>query len=320
MTVLELKDRLRQMNLSVGGRKQELIDRLNEHYFNNPLSDDADDVGSSEDDYNSLTVPVLKQRLKTLGLPLTGRKDDLIQRLRGQAKPQESPIIDAAESSIDHTDDGTSFFDETEMNQDELSNEDPKSRRARRKKYFKTQEVRELIRSNDPRAPQKAEEMIATLELMAKEEKDDEYLPGPKQYTTLIDAYAKSNTRSAEAVIERIMKSNLVLTTTMMNAIMGAYVNMGTLEGAKEASIILERMEYTRDFGSGAVKPTVYSYSLAITAWAKCCSMEAAISASNILTRLLESYEKISMNNNDDEYLQEMKPNSVVFNGVIDAW
>jgi len=162
--------------------------------------------------------------------------------------------------------------------------------------------------------------MISTLELIAKEENNDDYLPGPKQYTALIDAYAKTNTRSAEAVIERIMKSDLHLTTTMMNAILGAYVNMGTLEGAKEATAILRRMEYTRNFGGGAIKPNVYSYSLAIAAWAKCKSLDAAMNAEQILIGLIESYEKVSTNHSDMSGAEELRPNSVVFNSVIDAW
>ena len=35
LTVAQLKDRLRELNLKVGGRKQELIDRLNSHLYGN---------------------------------------------------------------------------------------------------------------------------------------------------------------------------------------------------------------------------------------------------------------------------------------------
>jgi hypothetical protein len=172
------------------------------------------------------------------------------------------------------------------------SHENSMSRKARRKKYFKTQEVRELIRANDPRAPAKEEEMIATLEQMAKDENNDEYLPGTRQYTVLIDAYAKSQTSGAEKLIERIMKSNIDFTTTMMNAIMGAYANMGTVEGAKQATTILERMEYIRDFGGGAIKPTVYSYSLAISAWAKCHSLIQQLAQKTFCLRCLRVMTK----------------------------
>ena len=324
MSVVELKKELRRVNLPVSGRKQELLHRLNEYHSNgailqkNVSYDIHDDVETySDDDLRSLTVPVLKEKLKAIGLPVAGRKQELIKRLRGHANlTDEVPGHCATDQEDICENDDNRTIDENAS----VASEDETSRRARRKKYFKTQEVRELIRANDPCAPLKGEEMIATLELMAKEENDDEYLPGAKQYTTLIDAYANSDTRSATAVIERIMKSNLQLTTIMMNAIMGVYVNMGTVEGAKEATTILERMEYTRDFGGSAVRPTVYSYSLAISAWAKCSSFDAATSAEAILARLLKSYEKVSLINNESDYAEELKPNSVVFNSVIDAW
>ena len=333
MTVPELKEQLKKYKLPVSGRKQDLIERINEFHSGSEISTiDADDHGNKSDkELESLTVNKLKERLKLLGLPVTGLKRELIDRLKKHTyiiSTSESDVLDAttgSDANTRRTD--ASYFDEDDddssismdSNQESHSSEVVKSRRARRKKHFKTQEVRELIRANDHRAPVKAEEMISTLELIAKEENNDDYLPGPKQYTALIDAYAKTNTRSAEAVIERIMKSDLHLTTTMMNAILGAYVNMGTLEGAKEATAILRRMEYTRNFGGGAIKPNVYSYSLAIAAWAKCKSLDAAMNAEQILIGLIESYEKVSTNHSDMSGAEELRPNSVVFNSVIDA-
>ena len=295
------------------------------------------------EELESLTVPVLKERLKVIGLSVSGRKQELIERLRtyyhntndfsGDSTIDQSiecSNLNASNTSSDDSSILLSGGDEIfggSIEQDLVafsdkyqSHKNSMSRKARRKKYFKTQEVRELIRANDPRAPAKAEEMIATLEQMAKDENNDEYLPGTRQYTVLIDAYAKSQTCGAEKVIERIMKSNIDFTTTMMNAIMGAYANMGTVEGAKQATTILERMEYIRDFGGSAIKPTVYSYSLAISAWAKCHSFDSATCAENVLSRLLESYDKVLMNGNQSNYAEELKPNSVVFNSVIDAW
>ena len=324
MTVPQLKDQLRKYNLPVGGRKQQLIERLEEFHSSEITTRDTDEHGNNSDqELESLTVNMLKERLKSLALPVTGRKQELIDRLKGVTY-SESDDFDAMSDVNTRPDNSHSDDDNSsiliESNQESQLSEEVKSRRARRKKHFKTQEVRELIRANDPRAPAKAEEMLSTLELIAKKENNEDYLPGPKQYTALIDAYTKTNTRSAEAVIERIMKSDLQLTTIMMNAILGAYVNMGTLEGAKEATAILRRMEYTRDFGGGAIKPNVYSYSLAISAWAKCKSLDAAMNAEQILIGLIESYEKTAMNDSDMTGAEELRPNSVVFNSVIDAW
>ena len=68
--------------------------------------------------------------------------------------------------------------------------------------------------------------MIAQLERMAAEEGDDEYLPGPIQYTTLIEAYSHGDTidaqQRAEKVINRLLstknKSDTAPTTPMLNA------------------------------------------------------------------------------------------------------
>ncbi|KAL7519657.1 hypothetical protein ACHAWX_004417 [Stephanocyclus meneghinianus] len=346
MTIAELKSQLRRMDLSVGGRKQELIERLHEHFSNDAqlrTHVDEDCRGNAMEELESLTVPLLRERLKVIGLPMSGRKQELIERLRTHYqstrkfsddstidKSIECSNLNASNTSIDDSTmlfaggdevfDGSTDQDLIAISDKYQSHENSMSRKARRKKYFKTQEVKELIRANDPRAPAKAEEMIAALEQMAKDENNDEYLPGARQYTVLIEAYAKSQTSGAEEVIERIMMSNIDFTTTMMNAVMGAYASMGTVEGAKQATTILERMEYIRDFGGGAIKPTVYSYSLAISAWAKCHSFDSATCAENILTRLLESYEKVLTNGNQSNYAEELKPNSVVFNSVIDAW
>jgi len=405
MTVVQLKDKLRELNLTVGGRKNELIERLNDHYLNHsPVYSDSpntqkeddsqDSLGVTEDEpqptmteaeaLQSLTVPVLKQRLKDLGLPVGGRKAELIQRLQdAMGDTGDNGNSDSANSSNDYvqtiseeSDDTASsstannvedsvlldllddilydIDDEEEEspvndstiishdneNAESFPNESESTRRARRKKYWKTQEVRDLIRSDDPRAIPKAEEMIATLEKIAQEEENQDYLPGPVQYTLLIDAYAKSGTAEgierAEDVIDRILESHeqsnennggtssssaAVVTPSaqMFNAIIAAYANIGTTEAAERATSILERMEYMKEFG-GLVKPSVHSYSITISAWAKCESETAAVNAENILNRLFEDYDEVLQSEDQGNYARELKPNNIVFNSVIDAW
>jgi len=121
-TVVELKDKLREVGLTVGGRKSELIERLNEYYYlQTPnyeeeehqqfdegkhkdemiISDDIEgDTGEQSDvegkyidemvlsddtgkeDLTKLNVATLKDRLRDMGLPLGGRKSELIERLQ----------------------------------------------------------------------------------------------------------------------------------------------------------------------------------------------------------------------------------------------
>ncbi len=231
MTVAALKDRLRQLNLPLGGRKNDLVKRLLDYSDQQIPQPDAfepnqeDTARSSEkneyddNDIQNLTVPALKERLRELGLSVGGRKAELIERLLANESTQTEHEIDD-DLHLDLSDD-----DEDNVNDTDKS--ESSTRRAKRKKFWKTQEVRELIKANDKRAIMKAEEMITQLERMAAEEGDDEYLPGPIQYTTLIEAYSRGGTidapKRAEKVINRLLstssnKSDTTPTTPMLNA------------------------------------------------------------------------------------------------------
>mmetsp|Transcript_24307 Transcript_24307/g.52520 ORF Transcript_24307/g.52520 Transcript_24307/m.52520 type:complete len:830 (+) Transcript_24307:85-2574(+) len=400
MKVVDLKDRLRELNLTVGGRKNELIERLNEYYLSQSSSivepgaegdqeeeeqnhigtDDIPDPPRVKEPQSTelllLTVPILKERLRELGLPLGGRKADLIERLSATIVKDEesdksdttsdepiveeiddsnsSPVTDNSEESTlmdilddilddmdeddeslesDLADESSSILPPLDDDNDEAeTSESAFARRAKRKKYWKTQEVRELVRANHPRALANAEEMIATLEKMAKEEDNDEYLPGSLQYTLLIEAYAKSGTadaiRRAEDIVNRILGSDydeqsigkhVTPSAQMLNALIGAYANMGNPEAAAKATAILERMEYLKEFGK-SLRPTVHSYSIAISAWAKCESATAAANAENILNRLFAGYDELLLSGEESKYVEQLKPNNIVFNSVIDAW
>lgn len=346
LTVLELKDKLKQLNLATDGRKHVLIDRLNDYYLSlnsiehneegdgNNLEVDAPVfINSSNEfveDLNTFTIPMLKERLKGLGLPVGGRKAELLERLQsvssetGQILIEERNETDDIPSVIDT---GCSSIIGIAGRIADNEGESSAAQRARRKKFWKTQEVRQLIKSNDPSASEKAEEMVSSLEELAKQEVDDNFLPGPIQYTLLIDAYAKSGAddaiQRAEAVIDRLLSrstgKDISPTAQMMNAIMSAYANIGDVASAAKATAILERMEYLKEFGQ-RVKPTVHSYSIAISAWAKCGSCAAAENAESILNRLFEEYDRALSSGDSSHYAEECRPNNVVFNSVIDAW
>jgi hypothetical protein len=127
-------------------------------------------------------------------------------------------------------------------------------------------------------------------------------------------------------VIERLLVAgdqsngtNVSPTAHMLNAVMSTYASIGNEESAEKASAVLERMEYLKKFGK-LVKPTVHSYSIAISAWAKCGSLAAAEKAESILNRLMKDYDEALQNDDLVQWEEELTPNNVVFNSVIDAW
>jgi hypothetical protein len=338
-----------------------------ENYSGTDFPDTMRTNYSFHEDFDKLTVPALKEQLRALGLSVGGRKTELVERLQAvvSEKTSKNPDMTNVQTlEADITDDANSgedtmvfntldeildYVDEDvgapspdlidEMQNDQLHvqfhdgesmGESATSRRARRKKFWKTQEMRELIKSNDPSAPAKSEEIIASLEKLAEQENDKDYLPGPIQYTLLIDAYSKSGAddaiQRAEAVIERLLVAgdqsngtNVSPTAHMLNAVMSTYASIGNEESAEKASAVLERMEYLKKFGK-LVKPTVHSYSIAISAWAKCGSLAAAEKAESILNRLMKDYDEALQNDDLVQWEEELTPNNVVFNSVIDAW
>ena len=48
------------------------------------IANDEDESVSEEVDYQSMTVPQLKEMLKAAGKPVSGKKSDLIERLTGE--------------------------------------------------------------------------------------------------------------------------------------------------------------------------------------------------------------------------------------------
>jgi ribosomal protein uL24 len=96
MTVPLLKEALKEQGLPVSGKKAELIERLKgetlspieetEEDTSEEEGEETPDEGSDEVDYDSMTVPLLKEALKEQGLPVGGKKAELIERLKGGGK------------------------------------------------------------------------------------------------------------------------------------------------------------------------------------------------------------------------------------------
>ena len=87
MTVVQLKQLLREHNLSVAGKKADLIER-------------AETIV----DYTSMTVVQLKQVLRDHGLPVSGKKADLIERIQQKEKSiqEEQKILEEKKEYIEN--------------------------------------------------------------------------------------------------------------------------------------------------------------------------------------------------------------------------
>ena len=97
MTVPNLKAALKEQGLPVSGKKAELIERLKENSEDETVEPIEEEGASEEEtesketettdvDYDAMTVPNLKAALKEQDLPVSGKKAELIERLKGDSK------------------------------------------------------------------------------------------------------------------------------------------------------------------------------------------------------------------------------------------
>jgi large subunit ribosomal protein L24 len=86
MTVPELKNSLKEKGLPISGKKSELIERLKGDFDDSEDSETEETTEVDEKiDYSNMTVPELKSVLKEKGLPISGKKSELIERLQGDS-------------------------------------------------------------------------------------------------------------------------------------------------------------------------------------------------------------------------------------------
>ena len=84
LKIPELKERLKAANLPVSGRKADLIERLQNMAGDHMLTENHGKADNKSDDgkLEEFTVAELKDRLRAANLPVSGRKAELIERLR----------------------------------------------------------------------------------------------------------------------------------------------------------------------------------------------------------------------------------------------
>ena len=71
------------------------------------------------DDYENMTVAELKELLKEQGLPVSGKKADLIERLVGAAEEDDAPVEEVEAPSDDAEEEDDFFEDDDDWDDDE---------------------------------------------------------------------------------------------------------------------------------------------------------------------------------------------------------
>ena len=71
------------------------------------------------DDYENMTVAELKELLKEQGLPVSGKKADLIERLVDAAEEDDAPVEEVEASSDDAEEEDDFFEDDDDWDDDE---------------------------------------------------------------------------------------------------------------------------------------------------------------------------------------------------------
>ena len=104
--------------------------------------------------------------------------------------------------------------------------------------------------------------------------------------------------------------------------VINAFSKRGTEEAAFKAQSILERMEYLRSMGNTNIQPSSYSFATVISAWSRCGSKsgQSGERAEYILERMKTFRKELSREDGNEEYIEALFPDTVVYNCVIDAW
>ena len=74
--------------------------------------------------------------------------------------------------------------------------------------------------------------------------------------------------------------------------------------------------------GNTTMQPTQYSFATVISAWSRCGSKskESGERAEYILERMKSFCKELSRVNGNEDYIETLSPDTVVYNSVIDAW
>lgn len=159
-----------------------------------------------------------------------------------------------------------------------------------------------------------AEEILTRMEQLEAEGKSD-YSPNLFSYNTVMEGWSKArDSERTIAVLRRLLENqNVQPDSYSFNCVIFAISRSNRPNAPTRAQELLEYMENLSTKGErfSQVRSDVFGYSSAIHAWSRSSRHDAGYKAELLLQKMEEKYES------GEEHL---KPNTVTFNSVMDAW
>ncbi|CAB9519362.1 Pentatricopeptide repeat-containing protein [Seminavis robusta] len=188
-----------------------------------------------------------------------------------------------------------------------------------------TKVMNAMARSATPRAGEMAHEILDKMNYLYQSGENVAVHPNTFTYTAVVEAYANSgDAHNAERICERMVELYLLdddqdvrPTSRAFNAVINAYAKRGDAERADDVFRRMESVYLTT--GLEQVKPNAYNYNSLISAWANCGQEGAAQRAEQVLERMEAAY-KGGDDDDDSNLKMTMKPTTVTYNAVIDAY
>ena len=154
------------------------------------------------------------------------------------------------------------------------------------------------------------------------EKLESEGTPNNTSYNTVISAWVKSKNEGenryaaekAELILRKIEENpNVQPNVIAYSSIIDCWSKSGSLDGAKRAQKLLDRMEDLYSTGENfSVRPNVITYTSVVSAYARTSTVEGAVNANDLLVRMKRLY--------NESKEEDVKPNVVTYFAVIDGW
>lgn len=273
LTVAALKDELRSRGLKVGGKKLELIERLQEYHQNE----------SKEEEQNEEEETDISNDVKSAIQELNENIETLEEDEQEDATPVSSLLSDTL-TDILKEDTLDTVKEKESSTPKRKSKSKPKQRtkaQIKKLKFLMQQDVEQLIQDKNTTAIAKALENIDRLTVLYNQEGNSDYKPKTIDYNLLIRAHGKltSPTEALEVLmeLEQLYKDtddeDIRPSVISYTEVIDAYAKSHTPNAAEKAEELLFRMMTAAERPDGSmdekIAPTSITCDAVLNAWAK---------------------------------------------------